>query len=435
MASPDSLPLVFADTLDERIAHYRGQSVTLAQLIADAEAFKRSLPAHAYAINLAENRYHFLLGWIAACLRDQTTLLPSAQARGVLEDLAREYPDRHVIDDGVVARFLDRSRARPVLEIPSHWHIDAARIVAIAFTSGTTAAPQPHPKTWRSLVRNSQLAAQEVLGGRQMNIVATVPPQHMYGLETSLICALSAQCTIFDGKPFFPADVRAALESMPSPRTLVTTPPHLKILIEAGVELPPLRRIVSATAPLAVDLAARVESAWGAAVMEIYGCTEAGVMANRRTTHTQRWRAFDGGSVVTSQGVATYRAPQLPQPIALQDIIESYSESEFALRGRVGDMIKVAGKRASLQDITRQILAVPGVTDAIVFAPQPDARPAAFVVAPGIDANRILTMLRDRIEQVFVPRPLIVVDRLPRNAVGKLPHAMLLELLEQHRSA
>lgn len=435
MALPDSLPLVFAGTLDDCIAHYRGRSVTLAQFIADAEAFSCSLPAHAYAINLAENRYHFLLGWIAACLRGQTTLLPSAQAAGVLEDLAREYPDRHIIVDDVVTLFLERSRTQPVLEIPPHWHIDAATVVAIAFTSGTTAAPLPHPKTWRSLVCNSQLAAQEVLGGRRMNVVATVPPQHMYGLETSLISALSAHCTLFDGKPFFPADVRAALASMPSPRTLVTTPAHLRILIEAGIELPPLQRIVSATAPLAMDLAARVESAWGAPVMEIYGCTEAGVMANRRTTQTERWQTFAGGSVVTSEGVATYRAPQLSEPIPLQDIIESYSDREFALRGRAGDMIKVAGKRASLQDITRQILALPGVTDAIVFAPQSDARPAAFVVAPGSDANQVLTMLRERIEQVFVPRPLIVVDRLPRNAVGKLPHATLLELLEQHRSA
>lgn len=435
MASPDLLPLVSADTLDDCIAHYRGRSISVAQFIADADGFSRSLPASPYAINLADNRYHFLLGWIAACLRNQVTLLPSAQAAGVLEDLARGYPDRHVVDDDVVARFLERPQVQPARVIPLHWRVEATKVVAIAFTSGTTAAPQPHPKTWRGLVRNSQLAAQEVLGGRRMNVVATVPPQHMYGLENSLVCALSAQCRLFDGKPFFPADVRAALESVPAPRTLVTTPAHLKILVEAGIGLPPLQRIVSATAALAIDLAARVEQAWGAPVMEIYGCTEAGVMAHRRTTQTERWQAFDGSSVVTLDGVATYRAPQLPEPIPLQDIIESYSDTEFALRGRAGDMIKVAGKRASLQDITRQILAVPGVVDAVVFAPRPDARPAALVVAPGIDATRILATLRERIEQVFVPRPLIVVDQLPRNAVGKLPHATLLQLLDQHRSA
>ena len=89
-------------------------------------------------------------------------------------------------------------------------------------------------------------------------------------------------------------------------------------------------------------------------------------------------------------------------------------------------MIKVAGKRASLQELTRQILALPGVEDAVVFLPDDDARPAAAVVAPGLTAAAILRELRTRLDGVFVPRPLVIVDELPRNSVGKLPREELL---------
>lgn len=431
----DELPLFDVDALDAGVAHYRGEKIRASQFIAHAEALSRALPARSHAINLAENRYHFLIGWAAACLRGQLTLLPSSQAVSAVEDLARTYTDHHVIDDERMETFLRQSICAPATELPA-WRIPADTIVAIAFTSGTTGAPQPHPKTWRSLVRNAQLAAQEVLGGAGSNIVATVPPQHMYGLEASLIPALSARCCVYDEKPFFPADILTALERIESPRTLVTTPAHLKVLIESSTDLPPLQRIVSATAPLATDLAARIETRWGVPVLEIYGCTEAGVMANRRTAQVECWRTFGEASVrVSADGAATYNAPQLPEPVPLQDIIEQRSESEFFLRGRGADMIKVAGKRASLQDLTRQVLAIPGVIDAVVFAPEPDARPAAFVVAPGLDAAHVLTHLRARMESVFVPRPLFVIEQLPRNAVGKLPLDMLLALLEQHRSA
>jgi len=306
------------------------------------------------------------------------------------------------------------------------------RIVAIAFTSGSTGASTPHPKTWGSLFHNSRLAAASVLGGSDRTLVSTVPPQHMYGLEASLLSALTAQSVLYDDKPFYPADVRLALESMTAPRVLVTTPAHLKVLANAAVELPPIECVVSATAPLPVELARHIEDAWNTQLVEIYGCTEAGVMAHRRPVQSETWRTFDGGTM-TATGVAEYRAPQLPAPVPLQDVLELRSATEFFLRGRATDMIKVAGKRASLQELTRQILAVPGVVDAVMFLTDTE-RPAAAVVAPGLTATAVLHELRAHLDGAFVPRPLIIVDELPRNALGKVPREELLALLAKARS-
>jgi acyl-coenzyme A synthetase/AMP-(fatty) acid ligase len=69
-----------------------------------------------------------------------------------------------------------------------------------------------------------------------------------------------------------------------------------------------------------------------------------------------------------------------------------------------------------------------------VFPLEPDPangvrRLAALVVAPALDEARILAILREGIDPVFLPRPLRRVAALPRNATGKLPRDALLAAL------
>ena len=80
------------------------------------------------------------------------------------------------------------------------------------------------------------------------------------------------------------------------------------------------------------------------------------------------------------------------------------------------------------------LLAIPGVRDgAVVQLDEPDARGvrriAALAVAPGLGEAQILEALRGAIDPLFLPRPLRLVDALPRNETGKLPRAALLALL------
>jgi acyl-coenzyme A synthetase/AMP-(fatty) acid ligase len=422
-----TLPLLFDTGLNATIAIRNGRPVSAATFVAQAEALAGKLPDLPYVINLAENRYYFLLAWVAACLRGQVTLLPPNRTAADLNNLRGDYAGNHVFDDALAESLVEDAIA--VAAMPA-WSLPVDRVVAVVFTSGSTGRPQAHLKTWGSLFENSRLAARDVLGGAARQLVATVPPQHMYGLEASLLGALTANCCLFDGRPFFPADVRAALSALPGPRTLVTTPAHLRVLAAAGVHMPAVDRVVSATAPLPVDLARVIEEIWGTEVFEIYGCTEAGVMAHRRTTRSTRWRPLAGGRIVNANGVAEYHAPQLPAAVPLPDVIEPHGDAEFTLIGRAGDMIKVAGKRSSVQELTRQVLSVPGVEDAAVFVPDGEERPAAVVVAPRLTTDQLRAKLREIMEPVFVPRPLMCVAELPRNAVGKLPREALLNLMQ-----
>ena len=95
-------------------------------------------------------------------------------------------------------------------------------------------------------------------------------------------------------------------------------------------------------------------------------------------------------------------------------------------------MINIAGKRASLGDLNLKLNEIEGVCDGVFFMPDevPGAvtRLMAFVVAPGLSKKEVVGRLRGSIDPVFLPRPLHLVEILPRTGTGKLPKALLLDL-------
>jgi acyl-coenzyme A synthetase/AMP-(fatty) acid ligase len=236
-------------------------------------------------------------------------------------------------------------------------------------------------------------------------------------------------------KPFFPADIAAALRAAQAPRLLVTTPVHLRALVQSGMELPPMAGIVSATAPLDRELAAAAEARFGCEVREVFGSTETCVIARRRTAREDAWTPLPGVRVQAQPDGSLVHALHLAAPVALADLVESIGDGRFRLCGRQADLLEIAGKRASLGDLTRKLLSVPGVVDGVVF--QLDAtdasgvrRIAALAVAPHVDEETILQALRRSIDPVFLPRPLRRVAALPRNETGKLPRHALVQLLQ-----
>jgi acyl-coenzyme A synthetase/AMP-(fatty) acid ligase len=201
------------------------------------------------------------------------------------------------------------------------------------------------------------------------------------------------------------------------------------------MELPPMAGIVSATAPLDRELAAAAEARFGCEVREVFGSTETCVIARRRTAREDAWTPLPGVQVQPQPDGSLVHALHLATPVALADLVEVDGDGRFVLRGRQADLLEIAGKRASLGDLTRQLQAVPGVLDGVVFQLDPNEaggvrRIAALAVAPGIDETEILRALRRGIDPVFLPRPLKRVAALPRNETGKLPHAALVQLLQ-----
>jgi acyl-coenzyme A synthetase/AMP-(fatty) acid ligase len=297
----------------------------------------------------------------------------------------------------------------------------------------------PHGKRWGALVVNIQAEAQriaETLGRpdlRGVTIVGTVPAHHMYGFESTVLIALLGGAACATERPFFAQDIARVLASVPRPRVLVTTPLHLKTLLDDGIALPPVDLTISATAPLSPQLAARAEAALGAPLMEIYGCTEAGQVATRRTTEAPEWRTFPGLVLSGDGEQSSVSGGHVPQPTPLADILDVLEPTRFRLLGRSNDLVNVAGKRSSLAHLNHHLNSIEGVRDGAFWLP-PDSgesvvRLVAVVVAPELDRESLLAALRERVDAAFLPRRVLRVDSLPRDPTGKLPTGRLTELV------
>jgi acyl-coenzyme A synthetase/AMP-(fatty) acid ligase len=408
-----------------------------ATLLREAGAIAARLPASQYLVSLCEQRDAFVLAFAAAIMAGKTQLMPSARGETALAELRAEYPDSSTITDDDVRRLRAgeaQGGAAPAL-VPA----DEDRLVMIGFTSGSTGKSQAHAKRWRALANSARLnsaAIRAALGlpaDAPISVIGTVPAHHMYGIELTVLLPLFANMSVHAERPLFPADVAAVLAQPARPRLLVSTPLHLRALAESGLDFPDIDLIVSATAPLDPALARLVESRLRAPLLEMFGSTETCVFATRRTAQQDVWKIYDGialeaGTDSTQVSAAWYERPQ-----KLMDVLERRGTDGFVALGRNSDLVEVAGKRASLADITRRLLAVAGVQDAVAFQPDGAAagvanRVAAVVVSPGVSAKEIAAQLSASLDAVFLPRPLVLVDQIPRDAVGKVARAKLLEL-------
>jgi len=232
----------------------------------------------------------------------------------------------------------------------------------------------------------------------------------------------------------FPADIARALSEIPEPRVLVSTPLHLRTMVESEQKFPATALIISATAPLDKDLAVRVEARFDGRLLEMFGATETCIFASRRTAIEASWQLYPQVTLQPQESGTLVDAPWFAETTLLQDVVELQDGNRFIVRGRNSDVIEVAGKRASLADLTRRVMAIDGVNDAVVFQPDGESvasirRVAALVVAPGLSAKEVLARLAPGVDPAFLPRPLRVVERLPRNEVGKLAREELLRLI------
>lgn len=416
----------------EIIALRAGSAITVGELIGKAKWLAERLPRRQYVFNLFANRFDYLLGFCASVIAGQCTLMPPNRLDSTLAELAQSYPDSYCLDDAVLnaAAGAEESADTGDGEFPL---IPAGQLCAIAFTSGSTGKPSPNPKYWETLRTGSHGNARLMLGqtGERLNIVATVPPQHMWGLETSILFPLFANVAISDTTPFYPQDIADALGALPRPRALVSSPVHLKALLGSGVTAAGIERVYCATAPLAAELAEAIEARFDTRLFEVFGCSESGILAGRYTAKETPWHLCDLFELEAHATGVRVKAAHLPEDVLLQDIIEIKDDHCFVWLGRHQDMVNIAGKRGSLADLNRRLLTIPGVTDGVIFNPGDDSgRLAAMVVAPRLQPSDVLGALKQVVDSVFLPRPLYMVKALPRQETGKLQNAAVMDLFE-----
>ena len=442
------LPLIAYADLNNPLAYRHGSVISAAQYITDVRYCAERLPQSRYVLLACQDRYAFAVGFGAAMVRGQSCLMPSTHTEELIASLASTYEALYCMTDDPACVFgLPQTQVsdwllseRPSPASPPRVPLVAAKhIAAYVYTSGSTGLPVAHPKHWDKLVVNvqSEGARLGIVPGSGYAIVGTVPPQHMYGFESTVLVALQNGAAFEAGKPFYPADIDRAIAGVPQPRALVTTPFHLRAWLTEVAVPSALDLLVSATAPLATALAEEAERKTSARLLEIYGSTETGQLATRRTTETAEWTTFDGIVIHQTQATSIASGAQVEGSVPINDVLELKSERVFILHGRTADMVNVAGKSTTLDYLNHQLLSIEGVEDGAFFVQGVategtgnTTRLAAVVVAPTHTVETLQTELRRKIAPAFLPRPLKLVTSLPRNGTSKLPRIALLELIK-----
>ena len=408
-------------------------------------------------INLCQNRSNFQCALIAALIAKRKTLLPPNAATGTQQDLAARYQalilhDGNWTDTSVAS--LDVSKVSAVEDDEAQAKVYGSLesiadsfIAAIVHTSGSTGKPVAIEKTWRTLQLSSFYNKKEMLGQFVPElIVATVPAQHMWGFETSVLIPLFSDIALHPGQPFFPHDIAQTLQNACrnyGKVCLVSTPVHLRALIQSGISLPKIDRILCATAPLDQALAKRCEESLGCPLIEIYGCSEVGSIANRRTAVEQTWQLFEQFTLAPQKGTTkadeySINTSYLAEPVVLNDTLQVVEGTPltFKLAGRRDDLIEIGGKKQRLSAISAVALRHPSITDAHCFLLPTDksARPRVALAIETKDTSVTKTTLKawlaNYIDPLFVPKAIRLVPKLPREANSKISKAALLALFD-----
>lgn len=410
------------------------RNLSRAQFLGLAYALSEKLPEQTHCLNVCDDRLFFMLGFCAALLRGQCTLLPASRTESSLADIVRLHPSITALCDGPQAfagiNYL-HLEALP-LDASPHEHdegIPPSTLAAELFTSGSTGAPQSHRKTWGMLTQGAQQLAAEL---RPDGILlGSVPSQHMFGLESTILLPMQNGLTLAGDCPLLPQDILSSMQRLTAPAWWATTPLHLRACVNSGLTFPRLAGIVCATQTLAPDLAQAAETCFQAPLHEIYGCTEAGVVGIRRPTHTTTWRCFPDWKMTQTDGHTQIEGLRSPETLQLSDHIALLPDGLFLLQGRHANLIKVGGKRIHLDALNQILLSLPGIQDGVFVQPVEGGRLTAIVVAAEPNPAVLLAALRKQIDPVFLPRPIHWVPALPRNALGKLPQHDLQQLLNQ----
>lgn len=320
----------------------------------------------------------------------------------------------------------------------------------VIFTSGSSGEPKAIHKQYRQLL--NELDTLEQAFGHKLTsdtvFAGTVSHQHIYGLLFRLLWPLASGRPLVSEQLQDPLSLLTRAQSQPT--VWAASPAHLKRLRHdlPWQSTPPLQAIFSSGGPLPRDIALQMAEQHGQPVTEVYGSSETGGIAWRcQQPDDDRWTPLPGIRLQTEQDRTTLCSPHLPdeQPCPLDDQINAEPDGRFRLGPRKDSIVKIEGKRLSLNTLRSALNSADWVTEAEVIT-LPDQRLGAIVVltAAGNQAlaeqgRRALSLalrahLAPHVDAVGLPRRWRFVPRLPETAQGKRPLAQLQALFTSSQS-
>jgi len=298
------------------------------------------------------------------------------------------------------------------------------------FTGGSTGAPRMWTKTVRNLFAETVSIIANYGVTPEDRLVATVSPNHIYGLLYAVLTPLVASAAVAPETPSFPAEIESAVRDNGA-SILISVPAHYRALNGHPFASISLRLAFSSAGMLAAEDAESFSAQTGVGVAEIYGSTETGGIAGRvRADGQSDYRPYAGIDIKIEAERLKVRSDYLSPELLLDeegyfmvgDRARATVGNQFELLGRVDGIVKVGGKRVDLEAVRESLKRQPGITDALAISLPVGKGLENLVVAvvEGRPETVDLTSLRlDDLETCARPSRIKVVEKIPVTEAGK----------------
>ncbi len=331
---------------------------------------------------------------------------------------------------------------------------------AIVYTSGTTGRSKGAILTRANLASNATVLAEAWRFTGEDVLMHSLPLFHVHGLCAAINTVLASASSILLLPKFEP---RSALQHMSEVTVFMGVPTHYTRLLQDGglnrEVTAHMRLFVSGSAPLLIETHQNFFRRTGHVILERYGMTE---------TLINTSNPYDGPRVPGSVGPAlpgiavrvTDRDSGTVEPADVIGTLEIAGPNVFAgywrdpdrtragftadgwfktgdlgridrngyvhIAGRVKDLVISGGCNVYPREVESELDALPGVAESAVFgAPHPDfGEGVTAVVVPEAGAvlseAQVIEALGARLARYKIPKRVLLVAELPRNAMGKV---------------
>jgi len=345
---------------------------------------------------------------------------------------------------------------------------DADDLAAILYTSGTTGRSKGAMLSHRNLLSNARLLKDFWRFTADDVLLHALPIYHTHGLfVASNILALAGGSMIF--LPRFEAG--AVLDALPRATAMMGVPTFYTRLVREPrfnrQTTAHLRLMISGSAPLLAQTHAEVEALTGHRVLERYGMTETNMNTSNpyegeriagtvgpplpgvdlRITDPETGAVLPAGAIgmIEVRGENVFRGYwRQPEKTAAEFRADGFfitgdlgvigDDGYVTIVGRGKDLIITGGFNVYPKEVEAEIDALAGVIEsAVIGLPHPDfgeGVTAVVAVEPGADLTEkgVLSDLERRLAPFKRPKRILLVESLPRNAMGKVQKAQLRQL-------
>lgn len=340
----------------------------------------------------------------------------------------------------------------------------AGDIAVLLYTSGTTGQPKGIPLSHGNIGVNAVELSQAWGFTRDDVLLHALPMFHAHGLLIALNCTLMSGSMVRYLPRF---DVDAVVDELPNASVMMGVPTYYNRLLGSErfdkSRCRSIRLFTSGSAPLREDTFREFESLTGHRIVERYGMSEtvvltsnpiggpvkAGTVGVPLASVEVRIADPDDSPMPRGQiGRIQVRGPNVfraywrkPEKTAADFTMDGFfdtgdqgrfdADGYLSIVGRAKDLIISGGLNVYPVEVERILHESDLVEEAVVIGvPHADFGEAvvAIVIADpqaGFDEDRIRSFARERLASFKLPKRVVAVDELPRNAMGKVRKDLL----------